>query len=72
MQGKTARLEEAIRLWGWEGAFSLSNLAAFGTSAPEGCRFAAPVTVTLTEVIEVIEATPVAVESIQGVPTWMG
>lgn len=72
MDGKAARLEEAIRLWRWEGAFTLSNLATFGVTEPGGCRFAAPVTVTVTEAIEVIEATDQAVASIQSVPTWMG
>lgn len=57
--GKEAKMRNARRLWYWEGAASLSQLAMEGTSKPGGCKFPVAVKeVTLTEVIEVIEATP--------------
>lgn len=63
-------LTEARRLWYWDGAASLSELAARGTSKPDRCKFPAPVTVTLTQVIEVIQVTDDARKSIESVSTW--
>jgi len=45
---------EAIRLWRWEGAFTLSTLATEGTSKPDKCEFAVPIEVDLKNIIEVI------------------
>jgi len=63
-------LGDARRLWYWAGAASLSQLAAVGSSRPDACKFAAPVTVLLTEVIEVIEMTDVAWKALEQVPVW--
>lgn len=69
--GKEVTLTNARRIWYWEGAASLSQLAMDGTSAPEKCKFPMPVDeVTLTEVIEILATTPRAEASIKGVPTW--
>lgn len=61
---------DAIRLWYWDGAASLSQLAAEGVKAPENCKFAMPVNVTLLGVIEIIDATDEAVASVRGVMSW--
>jgi hypothetical protein len=69
--GKEGVLRNCRRLWFWAGAASLSQLAVDGTSKPKECKF--PVATprhTLTEIIEVIEATPEARASIEGVPVW--
>jgi hypothetical protein len=68
--GKEAKMLEARRIWYWEGAASLSQLAMEGTNKPEKCKFAMPVNVELTEVIEVLETSKKAQESIQGVVQW--
>ena len=69
--GKEAIVLKARRLWYWEGAASLSELAMHGIAAPEKCKFPCEVeSVELTEVIEVIPATVKARESIEGVATW--
>jgi Domain of unknown function (DUF6948) len=69
--GKEARLTNARRIWYWDGAASLSQLAQSGTSKPEKCKFPEPVDeVLLTEVIEIIPITPAAQKSIDGVPVW--
>ena len=69
--GKEARLTDATRIWYWEGAASLSQLAQTGTSKPEKCKFPAPVSeVLLTEVIEIIPITDTARNSINQVPEW--
>lgn len=69
--GKEAVLTDARRIWYWEGAASLSELATKGTSKPSSCKFPAPVfEVLLTEVIEIIPTTEAARKSIEEVPTW--
>jgi len=69
--GKEATLTNARRIWYWEGAASLSQLAIEGTSKPGKCKFPAAVAeVLLTEVIEIIPATEAAIASIAAVPEW--
>ena len=69
--GKEAVLTNARRIWYWDGAASLSQLAMDGTSKPKNCKFPAPVPeVLLTEVIEIIPASEKAINSITAVPVW--
>jgi len=69
--GKECVLTDARRLWYWQGAASLSQLAMTGTSKPEGCKFPIEVArVVLTEAIEILDVTPKARESIAGVKVW--
>ena len=70
-EGKEATLRNARRIWYWDGAASLSQLATDGTSKPENCKFPCPVdSVTLTEVIEIIPITERAKKSIAEVAVW--
>lgn len=70
-EGKEAVLRNARRIWYWKGAASLSQLATYGTSTPDECKFPCSVDkVTLTEVIEIIPITVRAKESIDSVPVW--
>lgn len=69
--GKEVLLKNARRLWYWDGAASLSQLANAGTSKPKTCKFPAPVAeVLLTEAIEIIPATEAAIASIAAVEVW--
>ena len=69
--GKEATLANARRIWYWDGAASLSQLATDGTSKPGNCKFPCEVSkVTLTEVIEIIPITEKAKKSISEVPVW--
>lgn len=69
--GKEATLVKARRIWYWEGAASLSQLATDGTSKPDKCKFPCEVSeVTLTEVIEIIPITEKAQKSISEVEVW--
>ncbi len=71
LEGKNAVLQNARRLWRWEGAASLSQLAMEGTSKPDGCKFPCEVeSIILTEAIEVIPCTTAAEKSIKEVPIW--
>lgn len=70
-EGKEATLRNARRIWYWDGAASLSQLATDGTSKPENCKFPCPVdSVMLTEVIEIIPITKNAKKSIEEVAVW--
>jgi len=69
--GKEVLLKNARRLWYWEGASSLSQLANDGVSKPKDCKFPAPVAeILLTEAIEFIPATEAAIASIAAVKEW--
>lgn len=69
--GKEAVLRKARRIWYWEGAASLSQLATDGTSKPSKCKFPCEVDkVILTEVVEIIPITEKAKKSIDGVEVW--
>jgi len=68
---KEVNLVNARRLWYWDGASSLSQLAVDGTCKPEKCKFPVEVErIKLLEAIEVIEVTEKARLSIEGVPVW--
>ena len=69
--GKEAVIRRARRLWYWAGAASLSQLAVSGTSKPNDCKFPVEVDrITVTEVIELIDCSDAARDSIQEVPVW--
>jgi hypothetical protein len=68
--GMEVELEKARRIWRWEGAASLSQLAASGTSRPGGCKFPEPVNVILTQAIEILSVTPAAKKTLEEVGIW--
>ena len=74
LDNTTVIITKARRLWYWNGAASLSELAVNGTSKPNECKF--PVTIEdadgvyLPQVIEILPCTEKAVESIKSVKIW--
>ena len=69
--GQETLLTNARRIWYWDGAASLSQLATEGTSKPTRCKFPVAVDeVLLIDVIEIIPITDKASESIAKVPVW--
>lgn len=70
-QNACVRLTECRRLWYWNGAASLSELAVSGTKRPLDCKFTVRVAdIAVLGVLEVIPCEKEAVESINGVPEW--
>lgn len=64
-------LVEARRIWYWTGAASLSQLAQSGTSDATNCKFPEAVSkVELMNVIELLDCTEGAYQSIINVPVW--
>lgn len=69
--GREVTLRNVRRLWYWEGACSLSQLAMEGTHKPNGCKFAMPVDkILVLEAIEILDCTPAAKKSIEAVAEW--
>lgn len=70
-KGQEVILKNARRLWYWKGAASLSQLAVDGVKYPNECKFPALVSkIELTQVIEVLDVTPLARKIIESVPVW--
>ncbi|MAF42621.1 MAG: hypothetical protein CMI54_00440 [Parcubacteria group bacterium] len=69
--GKEGTVLNARRLWRWNGAASLSQLAVDGTNDPENCKFPCEVpSIDLMEIIEVIPCSEKAKKSINAVTIW--
>lgn len=69
--GQEVVIKDVRRIWYWDGANSLSQLAKDGTSKPKNCKFAVKVDkIEVLEAIEIIECTEKAKKSIEGVEEW--
>ena len=69
--GRNVVMRNARRLWKWEGAASLSQLAMEGVSKAQSCKFPCEVDrIELTEMIEILDCTEIARRSIAEVPIW--
>jgi len=68
--GGECTISDAIRIWYWDGAASLSQLAVNGTKEPSNCKFAVPVESNTLPWIEIIPCTKEAQDSIEGVKSW--
>ena len=69
--GQEGIMRQARRLWYWDGAASLSQLAVDGVSKPQNCKFPCPVDkIELTQIVEIISCTETAKKSISEVKIW--
>ena len=69
--GQEVTLKNARRIWYWDGAASLSQLAKDGTAKPDECKFTVTIdSITILDVIEIIPCTDKAIKSIEGVKEW--
>jgi len=70
-RGKEVVLHNARRIWYWDGAASLSQLAQEGTNKPGSCKFPVAVNrIELMEVVEILDCTNIAKKSIEAVKVW--
>ena len=70
-RGSEVTLHNARRIWYWEGAASLSQLAKDGTTDPSSCKFTVTVdSITILDAIEIIPCTDKAIKSIEEVKEW--
>ena len=69
--GSEVVMTNVRRLWYWDGAASLSQLATEGVTRPGNCKFTVTVEeMTILGVIEIIPCTKKAEESIDSVEVW--
>lgn len=70
--GSEVTMTHVRRLWYWDGAASLSQMAVDGVKCPKNCKFTLEVPeMTILGVIEVLPCSAAAESSIRGVPVWM-
>jgi hypothetical protein len=70
-EGQNAIMLNARRLYYWDGAATLSQLAMEGVSKPQNCKFPCEVEkVELDQVIEVLQTTEKCQKSINSVGVW--
>lgn len=69
--GRDVKIENCRRLWYWDGAASLSQLALEGVAAPSKCKFTVTVPeLMILDAIELIPCSGTACDSIDGVKVW--
>lgn len=69
--GREVKLSNCRRLWYWDGAASISQLALDGTTAPDNCKFTVTVQeIVILDTIEIILCSDKAVKSIEAVDIW--
>jgi hypothetical protein len=69
--GQEIVMRQARRLWYWEGAASLSQLAQEGSSKPNSCKFPQVVDrVELLQAIEILDVTKKAQDFFASVKEW--
>lgn len=67
----TVELLNCRRIWKWEGACSITQLAVDGTKDPENCRFTlTEPSIVVTSVIEIHKCTEASINSIEAVKEW--
>ncbi len=69
--GSEMVLTNARRIWYWDGAASLSQMAVDGVCAPDNCKFSVRVPeITVLNVCEIIPCSEKAVASLESVKEW--
>ena len=69
--GSEVELKDCRRLWYWDGAATISQLAVDGTQRPNECKFTVSVNnIIILDAIEIIPCTEDAISSIEGVKEW--
>lgn len=70
-EGSEVTLTNCRRLWYWDGAASISQLAVDGTAKPSNCKFTVTVpSIVIMDAIEIIPCDKKAIKSIEGVKEW--
>lgn len=71
VSGTEVELKDCRRIWYWDGAASISQLAVEGTTNPQKCKFTVTVpSISVMQVIEIIPCTEKAINSIESVSVW--
>lgn len=69
--GCSCELSKARKLWYWEGAAAVEEIATVGTKLPEKCKFTVTVdSIAIVGICQVIPTTEQAASIIEGVAEW--
>lgn len=69
--GQKVELKDCRRLWYWDGAASISQIAKEGVKRPRSCKFTVTVDqIVILDAIEIIPATATAKKNIKAVQEW--
>ena len=69
--GNIVVMKNARRLWYWDGANAINELAVHGTSKPHECKFTVYVdSIVIMDAIEINRCTEKAIKSIESVAEW--
>ena len=69
--GSEAKLKNARKIWYWDGACAIEQLAMEGVKRPSSCKLTVLVPeLEVLGVIQIIECADVAVNSLAGVVEW--
>ena len=69
--GQEVVLVNVRKLWYWDGACAVEQIARDGVSLPRNCKFTVTVAeMTITDAIQIIPCTDAAQKSISGVAEW--
>ena len=69
--GREIKMRNVRCIWYWDGAATLLQLAAEGTTNPNNCKFTMTVdSLVVLDAIEIIPCTDRAIESIEAVKEW--
>lgn len=69
--GQKVELKDCRRLWYWDGAASISQIAKDGVKKPRSCKFTVTVDyIVILDAIEIIPTTDDAEKNIKAVPEW--
>ena len=64
-------MSDVRKLWYWDGACAVEQLALEGTTKPRNCKFTVVIPeMAIASPIQIIPCTDKAVESINGVAVW--
>ena len=69
--GKECEIKDCRRLWYWDGANSISDIALIGTTKPNDCKFTKKVgCLVITDTIEIIPCSDKAIKVLDEVKEW--
>ena len=67
----TVELLNCRRLWYWDGACSITQLAVDGTSRPDNCKFTiTEPSIVVSSIVEIHECSEKSIKSIESVEEW--
>lgn len=69
--GQEVELRNVRKLWYWDGACAVEQLAVDGVTAPANCKFTVVVPeMTITDAIQIVACSERAVKALSGVRVW--